>query len=213
MSHGISDLDRLERDAFRKFYEDGLFDIFLGSMMLVLGASALVTDWFADEVAGYVAMLALGFAVTVPLLVVRRRLLRARLGTFEPGPRRRRRIAGTRGVLFVSLLVGLVAFGLAAVAFSAAPAADIAEVLLPVVWFVNAVVVFGLMAYLLDVPRFYVYGVLFGLVMPLLMWPDALWGMDPSAWAVLGVLGLAVIAVGLYKLRHFLRRYPPVEIS
>lgn len=213
MSHGISDLERLERDAFRKFYEDGLFDIFLGAMMLVLGATALVGDWFADELASYVVMLGLGFAVVVPLLVLRRRLLRTRLGTFEPGPRRRRRISGVRGVLFVSLAIGFVAFGLAAVAFSGTPSTDMVEVFLPVVWFVNAVVVFGLMAYLLDVPRFSVYGVLFGAVMPLLIWPDVLWGVQLAAWAILFALGLAVIAVGLIKLRRFLRLHPPLETA
>lgn len=208
MATAHTDLGRLERDAFRRFYEDGLFDVFLGAMLLVLGVSAVIADWLQDELLSDVAMLTLAVVITVPILLVRRRLLRARLGTFEPGPQRRRRIAGTRWILLASVVVGIIAFGVAATAYSGAASVDLFEMLIPVLWFVNAVVVFGAMAYFLDVPRFYVYGLLLGSVMPLLMWPDMLWGARLEAWVLFGALGLAIIGVGLYKLRHFLQRYP-----
>ena len=80
--------------------------------------------------------------------------------------------------------------------------------IVPVLWFVNAVVVFGAMAYLLDVPRFYAYGIIGGLVMPLMIWPEELWGIEFPAWLIFGAAGIAVIAVGLYKLRRFLHQYP-----
>jgi hypothetical protein len=86
-------------------------------------------------------------------------------------------------------------------------------VLVPLLWFVNAVVVLGAMAYFLDVPRFYAYGLLFGLVMPLLVWPDVLWDLRIEHWLVFAIPGLAVIGVGLYKLRRFLRRYPAPQAS
>ena len=165
----VTDLRSLERNAFRRFYEDGLLDIFLGSMLVVMGVSAEIADWLDNEALSMSVMVALAAAVTVPLLVVRRRLLQTRLGTFQPGPERRRRIAGTRLVLLASVVLGMIAFGVAASVYGTDASVDTFETLLPLVWFVNAVVVMGAMAYFLDVPRFYVYGVLFGLVMILLL--------------------------------------------
>lgn len=208
MNQALSDLERLERDAFRRFYEDGIFDIYLGLMLLVFFASAALWEAVEVELVAYSGMLALALIVTVPLLWFRRRLLRQRLGSFRPGPHRRLRITRTRWVLAASVVVGLGAFVLAAVASSGEGSLELITVVVPLLWLVNAVVVFGAMAYLLDVPRFAVYGVVGGLLMPLLIWPDALWGVQLPAVLVFGTAGLAVIAVGVVKLRRFLRRYP-----
>lgn len=208
MTNVLADLDRLERDAFRRFYEDGLTDVFFGAMLVVMGISAVIADRVDNEALSMLVMLVLGVIVTVPLLVTRRVLLRTRLGEFAPGPVRRRRIRGTRLVLLASVVVGVIAFGAAAAAYGGDASVDLLEALLPIVWFVNAVVVFAAMAYLLDVPRFYVYGVLFGLVMPVLIWTDIFWDVRVEPWVALSTPGLAVIGVGVYKLRLFLKRYP-----
>jgi hypothetical protein len=81
---------------------------------------------------------------------------------------------------------------------------------MPLLWFLNAVVVMGAMAHFLDVPRFYLYGVLFGLAMPLLVWPDVLWNISIPPWFAFGAPGVAIVAIGLYKLRRFLSQYPPL---
>jgi hypothetical protein len=207
----MTDLKRLERDAFRRFYEDGVFDIFIGSMLLVFFVSTSMWEVLGDGAASYVGMLVVAPVVTVPLFMYRRRLLRSRLGSFQPGPARRRRISGTRWILLGSVVVGIVAFGITAMVHGGGASADLMDVLVPVLWFVNAVVVFGAMAYFLDVPRFAVYGLLLGLIMPLLIWPDVLWGIDVEAWLLFGIAGLAIIGFGLVKLRRFLRQYPAPE--
>jgi hypothetical protein len=84
------------------------------------------------------------------------------------------------------------------------------EVMVPLLWLINAVVVMGAMAYYLDVPRFYLYGFLFGLAMPLLIWSDVLWDVEVPVWIAFGVPGLIIVAVGLWKLNGFLRNYPPL---
>lgn len=205
---GVVDLKKLERDAFRRFYEDGLFDIYIGLMLLVFFAASALWEAFGSPAISYLVMLALALGVTLPLLSYRRRLLRARLGSFRPGPRRRLRIRRTRLVLAGSVALGLVAFGLVAMVIGGTASADVVTVLMPLLWFVNAVVVFGAMAYLLDVPRFYVYGVAFGTLMPLVIWPDALWGLEVPMWLVFGLAGGSLVLIGVRKLRRFLREYP-----
>lgn len=208
MDRTVADLEKLERDAFRRFYEDGIFDIYLGLMLLVFFASATLWETVENELVTYVGMLALGLVVTVPLLWYRRRLLRERLGTFKPGPHRRLRITRTRWVLAASVVVGLVAFAIASLVLAGDAPLDLVTLVVPLLWLVNAVVVFGAMAYLLDVPRFAVYGLVGGLLMPLLVWPDALWGVELPAVLIFGSAGIAVVAVGVHKLRRFLARYP-----
>ena len=208
MNEPVTDLGKLERDAFRRFYEDGIFDIYLGVMMLVFFASSVMWEALGDELISYSAMLALALFITVPLLAYRRRLLRERLGTFQPGPRRKLRISRTRWVLLGSVVLGLIIFGITTLALAGPGSVDWLAVIVPAAWFINAVLVFSIMAYNLDVPRFYVYGVIGGLLMPLLIWPEELWGIEVPGWLVFGAAGLALVGFGLVKLRRFLRQYP-----
>ena len=208
MSEHIADLQKLERDAFRRFYEDGIFDIYLGLMLLVFFAASALWEALESELLSYVGMLGLALLVTVPLLAYRRRLLRERLGTFQPGPQRKLRISRTRWVLLGSVVLGLAVFGIAAIGVAGPGSVDWLAVVVPALWFINAVVVFGAMAYFLEVPRFYAYGLVAGLLMPLMIWPDAIWGIEIPAWLVFGSAGVTVIAYGLVKLRRFLRQYP-----
>jgi hypothetical protein len=205
---GVSDLKLLERDAFRKFYEDGLTDVFFGLMLMTMGIGAVVTDWLDSEAGGMLGMLGIAVILVTLLTVGRRRLLRSRLGDFKPGPERRRKITATRLALLGSVVVGLAAFALGAIAYGADVPLDTIDVLMPLLWFVNAVVVLSAMAYYLDVPRFSLYGFLFGMAMPLLVWPDVLWGIRLPAWLAIGAPGLPIVVIGLFKLRHFVRRWP-----
>lgn len=208
MVTGLTDLDRFERDAFRRFYEDGIVDIHVGSTLVVLGIAALFTDRVGNEAIIMIILLVLELLVTVPLLVLRRSLLRSRLGTFRPGPRRRHRIAVHRAVLVGSLVLGVVAFSITAAVTHDRGGAEVLAALLPAVWFVNAVVVFGVGAYLLDVPRFLLLGLLIGTAMPALIWPDLLWDRQVHPVLAFGVPGAAVVAIGLDRLLRFLRDYP-----
>ena len=207
MTEGMADLKQLERDAFRRFYEDGVFDIYIGAMLLVIAVAA-VLESLEDELLLYIGTLGLALVVTVPLLYFRRRLLVERLGTFEPGPRRKLRISRTRWVMLGSFVLGLVMFVIGAVAYAGVGSADVLALVVPIVWFLNAAIVFGATAYFLDVPRFYAYGIVGGLLMPLMVWSDVLWDVRIAPWLIFGTAGLAVIAVGIHKLRRFLQQYP-----
>lgn len=213
MTTGLTNLGSLEKEAFRKFYEDGLFDIYLGAILIVMGIAAVITDQIENETAGMFVTLGLALAVTIPTLVWRRSLLRSRLGTFEPGPARRRRIRGTRLVLLGSVVLGVIVFGVAAAAFNSDVSVDTLGAMVALIWFINSVAVLGAMAYFLDVPRFYAHGVIVGLAMPLMIWPDLLWDNKVAPWIALGIPGLVVMAVGVYKLVHFLRNYPVQDVG
>lgn len=203
-----SDLRALEREAFSRFYEDGLFDLLLGVMMVIMSISALVQDWSASEPATLAFMVVAAMVAVVGFMVIRERLVRPRLGEFKPGPARRRRITLTRLVLLASCLLGLAALAATTVAHGSDVPPDSVEVILPIVWFVNATLVLGVMAYLLDVPRFALYGVLFGLVGPMMIWPSAVWDLRVPPVLPFAIPALPILVIGGWKLMRFLRTYP-----
>jgi hypothetical protein len=203
----LPDLKVLERQAFRRFYEDGLVDLVLGLMMIGLAFAAIVEDRLKSESASMAVMFGVALALVVGFMALRVRLVRHRLGEFKPGPTRRGRLSVARLVLLGSALLGVVAFAVAGIAGGGEPPTRV-EVWLPLVWFVNATVVIGFTAYLLDVPRFYLYGVLFGLVGPLLIWPDAFWDFRLPPALAFAIPAAPVLIIGTWKLVRFLRTYP-----
>lgn len=205
---GLLDLKTLERDAFRRFYEDGLFDVFIALLLGAMAVSHIVAVWSESELLADAVMMGLSVAAVAILFTVRLRLLRSRLGDFKPGPERRRRIALTRLVLLLSLALGVAAFCLGAVAYGRDVRISNLELVVPLAWFLHATVVFGAMAYLLDVPRFFVWGVLLGAVGPLFIWPDAFWDRSLPPGTVFLLPALVIAGTGAYKLVHFLRDYP-----
>jgi hypothetical protein len=204
----LPDLKALERQAFRKLYEDGLFDLLFGLMMVGVSLASVIQDWLDSEWASVTVMFGVALILVVCFITLRVRLLRSRLGDFKPGPTRRRRITATRLVLLGSAILGVVVFAFSAVAGGEGIPPTALEVLLPLLWFVYAVVILGAMAHLLDVPRFYLYGVLFGLVGPLLIWPDVLWDFRLPPAAAFGIPAVPILAIGTWKLIDFLRSYP-----
>lgn len=208
MEAPLEDLRELEKQAFRRFYDDGLFDLLLGLMMVGLSGGYYVQEWLDNETAGLLVMLGIALVLVAVLKVARTRLLRSRLGRFTPGRERRRKVTAARLALLGSTALGVVAFAIGAVARSEGLSAGTVEVLLPLVWFLNAAVVLGIMAYFLDVPRFALHGVLFGLSGPLLIWPDVLWDVQVSPPFAFGLPAVPIIGIGLWRLIRFLGDYP-----
>jgi hypothetical protein len=204
------DFDRLEKQAFRKFYDDGLVDVCFGLTMVGVSLGSVAHDVFGSEAVGLLVMAGLAAALVIVFSVTRRRVVTPRLGAFTPGRARRRRITTARLVLLGSAAAGVAAFGLGVVG-SRQGAPHPVEVVLPVLWFVNAVVVMGAVAYFLDVPRFALYGVLFGLVGPLMIWPDVLWDVRLPPVAAFALPALPMVAIGSSKLHRFLRDHPVPE--
>lgn len=204
----LAELEELEKQAFRKFYDDGLLDLLLGLMMIGLSLGYYFQEWLDSEAISMLVMFGIAAVLVVALKVTRTRLLRSRLGRFTPARRRRRKINTTRLVLLGSMVLGVIAFAIGAVARSEGGSVATVEVLLPLLWFVNATVVLGIMAHMLDVPRFALHGVLFGLVGPLLIWPDVIWDVRVPPPLAFGIPAIPIIGIGLWKLIRFRRDYP-----
>ena len=174
MSEKIN-LKELERRAFRSTFQDGLWDIFLGLLLLNVGIGTVVGGMLGDAElppASLVRIMLIivpwPFVVLIAFWAGKKFITTPRIGLVKFGPQRKAKMRNMRAVLFVSvlLLVIMVFWGWAAMG-NGLPQ-WMSGIPLPLfVWPVQTIVVFGLAAYFVDVPRFYGYGVLYGLPLPL----------------------------------------------
>jgi hypothetical protein len=180
----MPNLQVVERRAWTLYFQDGLWDIFLGLLFLGGGLRSLTGNrWFYLLIAAGVLALILGKRwITVP-----------RLGQINFSPQRKARQNVLRVAIFaVVLLTAALAL------WTALPAGWIFVVLVPGI--------FLLMAYMMDFKRLYFYSVLIAAFMVI----TEVYGDPLAAWAQI-VAGLVPLTVGLVLLVRFLRHYPVLD--
>ncbi len=204
----VFNLTEIEKKAYRSTFQDGLWDIFLGSQLLILSISALLSNIGTTKKLHMGVLIVLQILIVLAFTIGKKRITIPRMGFVKFGPKRKRKITKSRIILLISVLAGFVVF-LIASAFIQSNPSDRSKLLLlaPVGWVANSIVVFSLLAYYMDFTRLYLYGVLFALPVPF----DAAikqftnLNLSPVAFAVPGI---AMLTVGTALLVRFLHDYP-----
>ena len=205
------DLKEIERAVWMRCYEDGLMDTFLGLMLLLMGSGFIFVDVYGMGPAGaLVAMSVMGAVAMAAFYAAKRLITYPRIGRVEFGPKGRSRQKKTAIVFSASVIVGIAAFVMAMITYSGGLGAVNAAIVLPVIYILNMVVVFGMWAWISEVPRFYLVGVLFALPLPLIIGLDELAGIR-IGYLSFAIPGTIILLMGLVILIRFLRRYPPLQ--
>ena len=187
MSQGVN-LKEIERKAWTSYFQDGLWDIFMGLLMLTMGIRDLTDNvWFTWIVLG---------AVLVPI-VGKKLITIPRIGRVKFGPARKAKQWKLMAVVGAAVIATLVLFLLGSLGL-APPQAVVAPILV-----ICVALIFGLMAYYMDFRRLYAYALLFAVSMSL--WETLGSPIGPIAFSVSG--GIALL-IGLFVLIHFIRKYP-----
>jgi hypothetical protein len=207
------DLKELERKAFRSTFQDGLWDIYLGVLLLLMGGAPLVASLGLESGGWLLAVdVVLVIVAVVAFWAAKRYITVPRIGHVKFGAGGKSRQKKTSLVLFFSVVVG-VALLLVQLATRGGRADwALSDLLIPGVWVVNVLVVFGLAAYLMGFERFYLYGILYAVPVPLWLtahrWTDIDLGV-----AAFAVPASIMILVGAVLFARFLRDYPiPEEV-
>lgn len=181
-------LKEIEKKAWTSYFQDGLWEIFLGLMMLTMGIRALADNaWFTLLIVAAVLVIVVGKRlITIP-----------RIGRVKFGTVRKVKQRNVIAVLGISVLANLVLLllhnsGLILPEMSISP--------IMAIWLLA---VFGLLAYYLDFRRLYVYGLFFAI-------SEVLWGLfdKPTGPIAFSVSGSAALLIGTVLLIRFLHRYP-----
>ena len=204
----VFNLTEIEKKAFRSTFQDGLWDIFLGSLLLVLSISALLSNIGTTKKLHIGVLIVLQILVVLAFTVGKKRITIPRMGFVKFGPKRKQRMTKSRIILLISVLLGVVVFLIASALIQGNPAGRSKLLLFaPVAWVVNSIIVFSFLAYYMDFTRLYLYGVLFALPVPfdVAIQQFTELNLSPIAFAVPGI---AMLGVGTVLLLRFLHEYP-----
>jgi len=200
-------LGELERKAWRSVFQDGLWDVYLGLLLLAMAVGAWLSDMGVPTAWHYGVYGALVGLSMLVLWAGKHFVTLPRMGRVKFGPKRKATLNWVRALLFVSVLAGVAAF-LVAVAMRGNPSQWLNVALFfPAAWVVNVLVVFGLGAYFLDFSRLYLIGLMYAIPVPLDMMLVKVAGIDLS-FAAFGLPAAVILLVGTVVFLRFLHDYP-----
>lgn len=156
MSKQIS-LKEAERKAFRTRYDDGLWDIFLGSYFLMF-VIALYLSPILGDLWSSVVLLPFWLLVFLVILLIRKHVVTPRVGVVKFGLARKTKLAKFTVVMLVVNVIAFILGLVAAMSFGKVPGQMYS------IGFGMALLIgFSMAAYFLDFNRLYIYGLLVGL--------------------------------------------------
>ncbi len=190
---GNIDLKEIERKAWTSFYQDGLWEFALGLAMIIIWIDMITQDrleWLMPA-----AMLA------VPLFIylIKRFVVIPRVGYVKFGGVRRVRNLKAVAVLAVSVLIGI------AMAFAAGGMIPdfhkwLGQNWIPIFFLFKALIIFSLLAWLMDYPPLYYSGTVFALGLGL--------GSLFNSHLIFLAAWLLILIPGIYMFVRFLMKYP-----
>lgn len=197
------DLKSTEKASFRlAAYSDGTADLGLGLVFLLLGAYPFTRELLGVYWNFPLFLLALGLIVTAQILV-KKRLTPSRIGIVSLGQRFKTRakvsLLATAVLLVLTVLTWL---GVGRGIIFAGPA-WMGNYGVEIIAALVVLAIFWSMAYSLELPRYYLYGVMLAAIMPLQQLLPTYDGL-PSLAA-----GGIITTVGIYLMVRFLLQYPP----
>jgi len=202
MTQTIS-LKQTEQKAFNTVFEHGLWDIFIGCLIVQFAVAPLLSKRIGDfwSSAVFIPFWALAFVV---VLLVRKHIIRPRIGVVTFRPHRKKKL--TR-LLSIMLVVNLLAMLLGLFLAWKAPVSSgwLHTLLLGMI----VLVLSSIAAYYLRIPRFFIYGVLFLLSLTIGEWLYTQYRIANHGFPITcGITAGIVILTGLVYLLRFLRKYP-----
>lgn len=202
MTHDIS-LKQMERKVFTSAYQDGLWDIFVGLIMLAFGMAPLLTRRLGDFWSSAVLFGTWPF-IWLAMWLVRRYVVTPRVGTVKFGSWRIGRMMRFNLVMVVLLSVSSILGAVVAMNFRLLPAW-----LQAVPFSMVLLMAFSVAAYFLDFNRLYLYGLLFALSPLVGRWLRLRWGVPHNGYPLTFGLSAAIaMAIGLYLFARLLRQHP-----
>jgi hypothetical protein len=202
-------LKELERKAWRSVFQDGLWDVYLGTLLMILAILMLLSRTNIPK--GRLIPIHLGLMglAMLALWAGKRFITVPRIGRVKFGPKGKARRRKASVLLAISVLVGVVVFVLTSLALTGNLSEGLPmRFIIPAVWALNMLILFSLGAYFLDYERLYLIGVLYALPVPVDFWLHELTGVN-LGFIAFAVPAAVILIMGLAVFARFLRDYRP----
>ncbi|NVM37076.1 MAG: hypothetical protein HWN81_15875 [Candidatus Lokiarchaeota archaeon] len=203
------DLKSLERKAYRSIFEDGVWDLFIGLIILSLGFSTFLSSilnlnelWFA-----IIPTLILNIIAFLIFFLGKKFITIPRLGIVKFGQKRKSKQQKLKLFLFIFFILNII--------FLILPFTDLVNfiqfkpLIIALILGLGAITLpFVVVAYFLDFIRLYFYAILAGLGFFLteLLYPIV--GTPLDILLPFGITGGVIVVIGLYYFITFLKKYP-----
>jgi len=203
------DLEEAERRLFSATFKDGLLDIMISAVLLMFSVAPLLSETLGDfwSSAVFVPFWALMFLI---LFLIRRLVVRPRLGQVKYGPQRITKLARFTLVMLIVNVIFFLAGILATFLVSRGELSQLG-------WFVS--ISFGLVmlffasvtGFFLNLPRLYVYGLFLAIAPVIGEWLYRQYGVAHHGLPIVfGVMTAVIFLVGLVMFIHLMREpFPP----
>lgn len=209
------DLKALEKKVFKSNFEDGLWDIYLGMLLLQISLSTFL--YTLDIGPLWILLILVLFVglVFAAFWAAKKYIIMPRMGVVNFSKERQKKKKKVSLILSLSVLFGVFVFGLTMGLYWLA-ANDVTSDWVQYGWvipfglfLVNAVVVFSLIGYYYDYSRAYLYGWFYGLAYPLNIALDELFGIRFPLFSLL--FSTIMVGIGLVLFIRFMRTHPLID--
>lgn len=196
-------LKEMEKKAWKSCFQDGLWDIFLGLIIVGFGIAPLI-----EEITGITYLISLIILLSLGYIIFysgKKYITVPRIGNVKFGPKRK-----LKKIKVVVILAISVIFGIAAIVFTQTDLKpyNMDVSIWGIIFAINALIVFSLMAYYLDFPRLYIYSIFFAISIFIIETSSSHVGSTYDNVIGFGMLGVVIVLVGILHLTRFVRRYP-----
>ncbi|MFH1941868.1 MAG: hypothetical protein ABIL68_07160 [bacterium] len=201
------DLKALEKKAFRSTFEDGLWDIFIGLIFLQFAVAPLLNGLGLGDFWSSFIFLPVYLIVMVLLWMAKKRIILPRIGFFKASTERKTKMKRMNIILFIIMMIGFIV-GVVIFITNIRPVHWIFPGVFTTIVFLN----FGMGGYYLDVQRFYAYGLLNGLAIPVgeILYRKA--GASHHGFPIVfGMTSGIMIVTGILLFMRFMRSHPPAR--
>ncbi|MBK6328267.1 MAG: hypothetical protein IPF56_20365 [Chloroflexi bacterium] len=188
------DLERVEQQVWTAYFADGLWEIFLATLMLTSFLRP-----YTDSLWAYLLMA----GGILAMILGKKHITEPRLGRVKFGPSREARRSRLMAIILILVIVTAVLLALAQLGVGVRMGNWAGIVLAGMV-----TAVFLFTAYLLNFRRMYGYAWVIGGA----IFITEVWGEAAGMWANL-IGGLLLLATGLFLLAQFLRRHNVPEMN
>ncbi|MFW9828439.1 MAG: hypothetical protein ACFFEY_12685 [Candidatus Thorarchaeota archaeon] len=208
MSHDI-DLKKLEKKAYRSIFEDGIWDLFIGMLILSFGLAPFI-GLFINISELWDVIIPSVIITTIAFLIFylgKKYITIPRIGVVEFGPKRKSRQAKLKIFLIVMFFINVVLLIL--------PLTDlinysqIQPLILSLLLGLGGIVLpFCIVAYFLDFTRLYYYSFSMGFGFFLIEFLNSFMNYPIISIVIFSVIGVSIIIIGLTYFIRFLKKYP-----
>ena len=204
-------LKSAERKAFRTTLADGLWDIFIACFLLQFAIAPLLSETLGDFWSSFVFLPLWGLAY-LAIWLTRKYVVSPRIGQATFGPVRKKKL---RAFTMIMLALNVLVFVAGLVVALVVSFQDRTQLSWLISLFLGAFVLMGfsLAGYLLDTPRFYLYGLMLLIAPPVGEWLFQNHGFTHHGYPVVfGFSAGVMILTGLVLFLRLLKNNPRIEL-